>query len=208
MFISKFTIENYVKPFIKAHLRNDPFVNTIFRGYIFLSVTGKGSFGETLLRQYFDELGAIISGALSAGHDLIINGIRSEVKITLSKNKKYTINHMSVFKDWEEAYFIVGNPLIEVGCYKMTKESFIECLKNEDWFARQQGGNNGNNDDYICSQKKVVNLINSRYVTKIDSWVNEPVAKSHIFTAYTRSDIQKRYRARKAINKVLATGTF
>jgi hypothetical protein len=170
MLFSNETLET-IQQYIKDQLSKDPYAGTPFAGYHFLSVKKKGIVGEQGATAFYDEMGVPISGPTGAGNDLVINGLPSEVKFSLG-TKKNTINHFSVGKDWQTAQLIVGNPHKQIGLYVLTKANFIRCLNDTQLFTNQQGGKKVGNDDFMCSDKKLVVLLNSEYVTFVDTWRN------------------------------------
>ena len=52
----------------------------------------------------------------------------------------------------------------------MTKEMFENCLKRDNHFNHQQGGKNSKNDDYMVTEKKLRELIQSEYVKELSEW--------------------------------------
>lgn len=158
----------------------DPWVNTPFRGYVFMSPKQKGEFGERFVSKYFVEKGSEVKRAKTstAGHDRVIDSIMTEIKFSLAtrnktggvKEDQFIINHVSKDKDWERLVFFGINPTEENSCFFwFSKDSFIEHLKSDECvFAPQQGGKSIGNDDYICT--KIDKLKNMSFVKSLDQW--------------------------------------
>jgi hypothetical protein len=168
MFLSNRILET-IRLFIQDQLSNDPFAGTPFAGYVYLSLGNKGNVGEISALGRHDEAGIPVSGPTSPGQDLHVNGLPTEVKISLGI-KKNTVNHLSVGKPWEESHLIIGNPHKEIGLYVLKKPDFIRALDETDLFNTQQGGKKVGNDDYMISANKLRTFLNSPYVSRLDTW--------------------------------------
>jgi len=118
----------------------------------------------------------------STGYDRIVNGIRTEIKFALShkdyenkciKENTFIINHVSEKKDWERLVFIGIKPNIADSILIwFSKEDFTEHINtNECYFKRQQGGNDGGNDDWMISSNALMKFIELPFVKKgLDDW--------------------------------------
>lgn len=159
---------------------SDPWVNTPFEGYVYMSPKQKGEFGERFVSSFFKKvmLCEVNKAPTStAGHDRVIDGFRTEIKFSLATRKggkiqpdTFIINHVSKDKDWERLVFFGINPE-ESDCRFLwfNKEDFLSHLKVSDCcFSSQQGGKRINNDDYMCTQ--VAKLISQPFVRKITEW--------------------------------------
>jgi|TARA_B110000196_G_C20774584_1_gene488216 hypothetical protein len=185
MIMEKFDTQKYIKGII-----NDPWLGTEFEGYKSLDPKQKGNLGEAWVSNYMERMFNSIVKAADCGsngpYDRIIDDYKTEIKFGLSHsdNKKqivkkdtFTINHVSVGKEWERLIFCginlingVPTPNRIAWC---TKEDFIKCLELEGknrLFNPQQGGNNGGNDDFICAGKKPLRWIESIYSKDISKW--------------------------------------
>jgi hypothetical protein len=81
------------------------------------------------------------------------------------------INHVGLKKDWERVILLLINPNLEDDrVVWFSRESFLEMIKTEKYFTRQQGGKRGKNDDRMSTGKKLKNLINSRFVKDLSEW--------------------------------------
>lgn len=171
-------IENSgLRDYIDANAQ-DPWHDTMFRGYVFMSPKQKGEFGERFVSHYMEEEQCLVERAATstAGHDRVIDGILTEIKFSLAtRNKKggvkkdsFIINHISRDKDWERLIFFGINPNEEdARLLWFSKEDFIANL-DSGLFAHQQGGGKIGNDDYICT--KVAALLAEPWVKSVDEW--------------------------------------
>ena len=50
------------------------------------------------------------------------------------------------------------------------KQNFIDCLNETTLFKPQQGGQNGDNDDFMCSAANVIKWMKSDYAKDISEW--------------------------------------
>tara|TARA_B100000902_G_scaffold201730_1_gene192224 strand:- start:181 stop:723 length:543 start_codon:yes stop_codon:yes gene_type:complete len=160
----------------------DPWHDTMFRGYVFMSPKQKGEFGERFVSQYMQQDGfeSLVERAATstAGYDRVIDGILTEIKFSLAtrdkkggvKKDSFIINHISRDKEWERLIFFgINFDECDARLVWFTKESFIDNLESDEClFAHQQGGKSIENDDFICT--KVSTLIAQPWVRKIDEW--------------------------------------
>ena len=173
-------IENSgLRDYIDANAQ-DPWHDTMFRGYVFMSPKQKGEFGERFVSHYMQSEECLVERAATstAGHDRVIDGILTEIKFSLAtRNKKggvkkdsFIINHISRDKDWERLIFFGINPDEEdARLVWFNKEDFIANLESDEClFAHQQGGKSIENDDFICT--KVSTLLAQPWVRSVDEW--------------------------------------
>jgi len=168
----------FISEYIKKNIC-DPWSGTIFAGYKFLNTKQKGILGELYLENIIKELNIPISNAVNSGHDRVIDNKKVEFKFSLSitdsktqkiKDKVFMLNHVSIGKDWDILIFAgIQKDLTPIIKY-ITKEDFISCLKNENYFSFQQGGSTVENDDYMCSGSKLLLLLNSKYMRDLTEW--------------------------------------
>jgi hypothetical protein len=163
---------------------HDPWDNTPFQGYVHMDPKQKGHFGELYVELIANKKGFIVERAptTTAGHDRVINNIRTEIKFSLAqKDKKnncikdntFIINHIAENKDWERLIFVgINSNISDSILIWFTKEDFQEHLKSEKcYIKRQQGGKNGGNDDYICGGKNLISLFEQPFIKKgLDHW--------------------------------------
>ena len=160
----------------------DPWQGTVFANYKLNGNKQKGSYGEVILADMFDKMGCEVEPPLETGHDRIVEGKKLEIKFSLACTKKgqiqndsFVMNHASVGKDWEYLLFVGVNDFrlgIEARRMILTKSKFIEIMQDENqpYFKHQQGGAKGGNDDWMCSGKNLINLIESDHVDPWENW--------------------------------------
>jgi hypothetical protein len=158
----------------------DPWIGTLFEGYVFMSPKQKGEFGERFVSKYFKLKGNQVKRAKTstAGHDRVIDDILTEIKFSLAtrdtkggvKEDQFIINHVSKDKDWERlVFFGINNTEEGSRLFWFTKEDFLKHLESDDClFAPQQGGKSIGNDDYICT--KINRLVECDWVKSVDEW--------------------------------------
>lgn len=165
----------------------DPWEGTPFEGYRALDNKQKGNYGEMFVEKMFLLMNSTVYPALgnNAGHDRIVDDIRTEIKFSIAqtdhKKRKikpnvFTMNHVSLEKDWKILVFVGINPRTHESYAKfMIKEDFVNLYNHDkdtffEYFGRQQGGKKSVNDDYISSGKKLIKLLNSPYMRDIEKW--------------------------------------
>ena len=157
----------------------DPWIGSLFEGYTHMDPLQKGMLGETYIEKYVSLLGFNVTPRVDndAGHDRIINDIKTELKFSLSqkdcrtnhevdfiRRDQFIINHVSKCKSWERLIFMgINKTGIPDRILWFTKENF-EISLNETYFKYQQGGKKGENDDRMCSASNVIKLYNDPLV--------------------------------------------
>jgi hypothetical protein len=147
------------------------------------------------------EHGSTVQPPFHSDHDRIIDGYKTEIKFSLAGKErlrgqpclmldKFAFNHIAMGKDWDRLIFMGINPTDEqcllkehrqnIGqtrherrCYFMEKKDFVKHLTSKDSapFKRQQGGEEGDNDDYIVSSSlSFYKLISLPFVKHISEW--------------------------------------
>ena len=169
------TLRNYIDANVQ-----DPWEDTEFKGYVYMSPKQKGEFGERFVSYYMLITDRAVKRAetSTAGHDRIIDGIKTEIKFSLAtRNKKggvnkdkFIINHVSVGKDWERLIFCGINPdEKDARIVFITKEDFEAHLKSDNClFNVLEVCKSICNDDYICT--KVADLLECDFVQDISKW--------------------------------------
>lgn len=143
----------------------NPYKDTIFENYYLLNNKTKGTFGEKIAEEISKTLNRPTSKRTNSGHDIIINNVKTEVKVSLATNGQndvFTFNHLAASKDFDRI-LLVGLCVSHTYMVWLTKESFIDFTIMGAYFKPQQGGKKSKNDDYM-------------YVTR-GSWenfINEP----------------------------------
>lgn len=166
--------------FIKSN-SDDYWLNTPFELYKTLTSQNKGAYGENLVSEILKDLGFDIKDRTNSGHDRIVNEIKTEIKFSLAtsdykkrkiKKNSFIINHVAIGKDWNRLIFlgINGPSTFDYKLIWFTKDDFKYMIENKLFFRKQQGGKDGGNDDYMCSGKNILELINSIYVKNITEW--------------------------------------
>ena len=131
-------------------LGQNPWKNTILQGYYALNPASKGSKGEQIVEEILKSLGHSVKPRINAGHDRLVDGIKTEIKFALAvgRNTEYQciFNHIGMTKDWDQIILCCVNGDLEIKMVSFSKEDFPI-----DMCARQQGGKNGTNDDFMCN---------------------------------------------------------
>lgn len=179
--------EKVLQEYIASNL-HDPWVGTPFQGYRYLDNKQKGEFGEQFTAKVLEKYGHTVEKSPKShdSYDRIVNKTQKvEIKFSLShtdnKNKVvkedcFTMNHVSLGKEWDRLVFIGVNYDTDKSIGKfMEKETFEDLLTNKPeifntYFSKQQGGKDGNNDDYISADKKLKRLIESEYMHDLHEW--------------------------------------
>lgn len=165
--------DGQLKEFLEKK-NDDPWEDTNFAKYVYLSSSCKGSFGELLVEKYMRKKGSVVLPRNNKGHDRVIDGFKTEIKFSLCvrsrkglKKDNFVINHISKSKDWEKLIFFgINKNYNESKMIWFDKEDFIN---NIDCFKKQQGGKDANNDDYMYGGD-VNHLLMFPFVKNIDSW--------------------------------------
>lgn len=183
---------NVFREFIKSKI-NDPWIGTDLEGYKFIGNVQKGSFDELYIPIHMqNERGSKVLPAdcgPNGPYDRIIDGKKTEIKFsvahsdndaavpTIKRNKRgevnWTINHVAVEKDWERLIFCgmdLVNGVAVPNLVWCTKQDFINCLNETTFFKRQQGGKEGDNDDFMCAGANVIKWMKSEYTKDIVEW--------------------------------------
>ena len=139
-------------------LAYNPWRGTILENYYALNPASKGSKGEQVVEEILKEHGYIVRNRQNAGHDRIINDVKTEIKFALAVNKNENFqcifNHIGMSKDWDEIILCCVNGDMEIRMVSFTKDTFPI-----DLCSRQQGGKNGGNDDYMCNANNSYDLL-------------------------------------------------
>lgn len=173
----------------------DPWVDSQYKGYVYMSPKQKGEFGEIFTEKLLKNQGFSVKAAetSTSGYDRWVNEKKCEIKFSLAtrnnKNKgninkdSFIINHVSKDKDWDFLLFIGINPEpkdIRIIWFK--KEDFREHYST--CFNVQQGGKKIDNDDYMCT--RIDELTNCEWVHEgINSLKEIMFIQSQIDVHYT-----------------------
>ena len=141
-----------------AKYSKNPWSGTLLEGYYALTPKHKGCVGELLVGDILANLGYTVANRTDAGHDYLINGIPTEVKFALvtDRNDKYEciFNHIGFKKSWEQIILCCVNGDLNLRMVLYTKEQLAQMM-----LSRQQGGKDGENDDFMTSGKKSAALL-------------------------------------------------
>ena len=149
--------------------KNKKWKNTIFEKYYILGTRPKGDFGELFVKKYLSMKGYQITKRKNTGHDCLVDGIKTEIKFSLEG----LINHVAIHKDWERIIFcFIKMPEEDSLFLYMEKSDFIQHINsNDSVFDRQQGGKEGENDDYTCKEKDLIILKSMEQAKCISEWI-------------------------------------
>jgi hypothetical protein len=139
-------------------LAYNPWAGTILEGYYALNPASKGSKGEQAVEEMLKQLGYDVQRRKNAGHDRVINGVKTEIKFALAVNRNENFqcifNHIGMEKDWDEIILCCVNGDMEIRMVSFTKDNFpLELC------SRQQGGKSGGNDDFMCNANNSFDLL-------------------------------------------------
>jgi len=159
----------------------DPWISTPFQGYRHMTNKAKGEYGETFVHEWSVKNDHTVKRAetSTAGYDRWIDDIKTEIKFSLAttdtkkkcvNDDNFVMNHVSQNKDWDRLIFVGVNKNKESYMKWMSKQSFCEIIDKGLYFNRQQGGKSIKNDDWMCSGKQLIELLNSEYMKSMDDW--------------------------------------
>jgi len=165
-----------LKQYIKNNIQ-DPWIETVFKGYVHMDPKQKGEFGEQVVSRYLGNLGFTVEERNEYGHDRIVNGFRTEIKFSLAqKNPKggvcpnrFVLNHISCKKEWDRLLFMGVNDENKIQVIWFNKKDFskyVHEVKQDERcvFRKQQGGKMGENDDFMCNSTNFIRLMNLPFV--------------------------------------------
>ena len=139
-------------------LSENPWVGTIMEGYYNVNNKVKGTKGEEIVEELLKSINYEVKPRTSAGHDRIINGVKTEIKFSAATKRnndyEFTFNHIGLNKDWDEIIFCGINGDLEIKMICFNRDTFPFEL-----FNAQQGGQKSNNDDYMCTGAKTALLM-------------------------------------------------
>lgn len=179
MNISDLFNQNDISEYIESRIKN-VWKDTPFEKYNLLNNVRKGLVGEKLIKKYMMSMKCPVHRREDVGHDLIINGYKCEIKISLAHDAEYNVfglNHISLEKSWERIIFVgINHDLSKSRIVFFKKNELIEYLANQNSqsniFRHQQGGNKVKNDDY-CVLGNFEKFFNLHFVYDISEWKNK-----------------------------------
>lgn len=143
----------------------NPWAGTAVEAYYNLLPNQKGSASEKIVIKLLEDKGYTVKRRKNAGHDFIVDGRKVELKFGLAteKNTNYEtiFNHISLDKDWDDILFVCvnGDCNIKTACFH--KDNLPWELAH-----RQQGGDHGDNDDFMIAGAAAAALLDDK--SKID----------------------------------------
>ena len=165
-----------LKQYIENNIQ-DPWIDTVFKGYVHMDPKQKGEFGEQVVSRYLGNLGFIIKDRNEYGHDRIVNGLRTEIKFSLAQKNpsggifpnRFVLNHISCKKEWDRLFFMGINGENKIQVIWFTKKDFTKYVNEVEQhngcvFRKQQGGKMGKNDDFMCNSTNFIRLMNLPFV--------------------------------------------
>lgn len=163
-----------LKNYIKECLEGDPFKDTPHEGYKYMGAKQKGAYGEKYVEKVMGNNNHEVQMRINSGHDLIIDGYKTEIKFSLATNglkDSFTVNHLSEGKDWVRFIFAGINVDGDNHMYWMKKDDFRDAISPEKCiFNHQQGGAKIKNDDYMITGQKVLKLKDQGIFRTMETW--------------------------------------
>lgn len=169
-----------------GNIADNPWLQTVFAPYVKAMTRSKGKYGEVFAHKILADHGLFVENTSDTGNDRRISGYLSEVKFSLAQfdkkknhivENRWMLNHISGSKSWERLVFIGINPDTNKSFIGwMSKQDFYTALGTVDknnrsiYFSHQQGGQAGNNDDYMSAGKKLARLISDGVLKDISTW--------------------------------------
>lgn len=147
--------------FMNIQTKN-PWEDTPVAKYYLLNPAAKGSKGEEIVSAILTRCGFIIAPRTNPGHDRLINGVKTEIKFGLAveRNMNYgcIFNHIGMKKDWEQIIFVCVNGDGKIKATLYSKDNIpMELLQ------RQQGGDGGDNDDFMVNINHSFELLSNQF---------------------------------------------
>jgi hypothetical protein len=166
-------LHNYVKSKI-----DDPWTGTQYEGYLKLSNTQMGAFGEILVSKIMQKKGSEVYPRSNKEHDRIIDGYKTEIKFSLSmKTDYFMFNHLACHKDWERLILLGVNPNDHFRINWICKEDFVKNINSNNCiFNHQQGGKKSENDDYMFSSN-YSKLEAAKILQEMSAWMKDGIKK-------------------------------
>jgi len=142
--------------------KNDPYRNSIFAIFKHMSSKRKGAAFEKIFKEYMNSLGATVEKPTSSEHDVIINGIKVEVKgSTLwGEGTHFRFQQIRSGQDYDVIVFVSVFP-DRIEFHHADKRTVMENLEVQDengnWPHNQHGGKSKNSGTFFidCFPSKV-----------------------------------------------------
>ena len=143
---------------------NNPWEGTPLERYYTVDPKKKGAQGEKIAMAILENLGYDVKPRTNAGHDCIVNGVKTEIKFSAASKRNYnwqfTFNHIGFEKDWDQIIFVGVNGDLNIHITKYDKNEL-----SMEFLSHQQGGSKSNNDDFMSTGVKSTQLLtNGEYL--------------------------------------------
>ena len=147
--------------------------DTVMENYNQLTQKAKGDVGEKVVEDFMKERSFEIapSEKYNDVYDKYINGIKTEIKFSLSQNDQennFMINHIKVNILWERFIFYGWNRDLPHQTVWCTAEQMKLCWKENGWWSNQSG-----EGEKMLTGSNVIRWINSPYTNDISKWYIE-----------------------------------
>ena len=166
-------VDDELREYINSNIA-DPFSETEFKGYTHMNPKQKGMYGELYVSKLMIENNHLVEAPTNTGHDRIIDGHKTELKFSLASkgvHDCFTINHISICKDWDRLIFTGINVDGNNRMYWMDKTDFTNNINSDNRkFNYQQGGKKGENDDYMIMGTNVMRLADIGLFRSMETW--------------------------------------
>ena len=162
--------------YIKHKTEFGKWKSTPMEEYEMLNPKAKGKFGEGIITSIAESYGLNVQPHENENddYDLVINGIKTEVKFSGATERNYkwqfTFNHVAMEKDWDRLILMGINGDLQYKLIWFTKDEIAEIMQCESFLNHQQGGKYSKNDDFMCSQGKATKLLNHPFAKTLDQW--------------------------------------
>lgn len=137
---------------------NNPWAETPLEQYYALDPKKKGAQGEKIASTILTHLGYDIKPRTSVGNDILVNGVKTEIKFSAASKRNYkwqfTFNHIGFEKDWDQIIFVGVNGDLNIHISKYNKNELTK-----QFLSHQQGGSKSNNDDFMSTGLKSTELL-------------------------------------------------
>ena len=149
-----------------AERNTDPFKNTPLLGLGNLGSGGVGAVGEQIVEEIMRQRGHAVTPRVNQDHDRIIDGIKTEIKFTISQQSQSIMN-IARWKDWERMIILAIKTAYDFKIKWMYKTQFEECLDNGFFFKLKKGVGK---DKWRCGKQELEKLFASEYTQHMDEW--------------------------------------
>ena len=144
------------------------------KAYFYLNNFDRGYMGEDIVSEILTmKYGYIVNPRSSPGHDRTVwrsynvQGYKTEIKSSIMIRVAWIFNHLAKKKDWDR--LILFGLTLDWKLYIcfLTKEDF---LTNIEYFRKQQGGEEADNDDYWLRGDEGIEIFAQPFVRNVKDW--------------------------------------